>query len=243
MSTAKACCQIPPVVSNYQAVGTIENLGDLPVYTVGPKTSKKAVFVIYDIFGLHPNTKQFCDVLANNCGYQVVMPDFFRGKPATPDILGKRDELMAWLQKVGTIDVLEPSIQRVKEHLIAQGVEKTGVVGFCWGAKIAIQLSARDKYYSAASLIHPSFFANEDAEGAQAPLLLIPTKDEADLTEFMQILSKKPFGDKCEHHRFDDVHHGFAAARGNWEEGSLDKQRATEAIQLTANFFAKNVQA
>lgn len=59
----------------------------------------------------------------------------------------------------------------------------------------------------------------------------------------MQILSKKPFGDKCEHHRFDDVHHGFAAARGDWTEGTLDKKRATEAIQLTANFFAKHVQA
>ncbi|CAM0139611.1 hypothetical protein VKS41_004568 [Umbelopsis sp. WA50703] len=243
MSTAKACCQIPPVVSNYQAVGTVENLGDLPVYTVGPKTSKKAVFVIYDIFGLHPNTKQFCDVLANHCGYRVVMPDFFRGKPATPDMLGKMNELMAWIQKEGTIDVLEPSINRVKEYLISEGVEKTGVVGFCWGAKIAIQLSARDSYYSAASLIHPSFFAVEDAEGAQAPLLLIPSKDEADLTAFMEVLSKKPFGDKCEHHRFDDVHHGFAAARGNWEEDTLDKKRATEAIQLTANFFAKNVQA
>lgn len=37
MSTAKACCEIPPVTSNYQAVGEVENLGDLPVYTVGNK--------------------------------------------------------------------------------------------------------------------------------------------------------------------------------------------------------------
>lgn len=58
----------------------------------------------------------------------------------------------------------------------------------------------------------------------------------------MEILSKKPFGDKCKYKRFDDVHHGFAAARGNWEDGSLDKKRATEAIQLTASFFADNIQ-
>lgn len=58
----------------------------------------------------------------------------------------------------------------------------------------------------------------------------------------MDILSKKPFGDKCKHVRFDDVHHGFAAARGNWEDGTLDKKRATEVIQLTANFFAENIQ-
>lgn len=34
------------------------------------------------------------------------MPDFFRGKPATESMLGNRDELMAWIQKEGTIDVV-----------------------------------------------------------------------------------------------------------------------------------------
>jgi hypothetical protein len=58
----------------------------------------------------------------------------------------------------------------------------------------------------------------------------------------MEVLKQKPFGDKCKHVRFDDVHHGFAAARGNWEEGTADKKRATEAIQLTADFFAENIQ-
>ncbi|KAI8578831.1 hypothetical protein K450DRAFT_244741 [Umbelopsis ramanniana AG] len=242
MSTAKACCQIPPVVSNYQPVGTVDNLGDLPVYTVGNKDSKKAIIVIMDIFGFHVNTKQFCDVLANHCGYRVVLPDWFRGKPATHDMLGDMSKLTAWLQQVGTIDIIKPQVDRVKEHLVADGVVKTGLVGFCWGAKIAIQLSAQESYYSAASLIHPSFFVVDDAKVAQAPLLVIPSKDEADLTEFMEILKQKPFGDKCKHVRFDDVHHGFAAARGNWEEGTADKKRATEAIQLTADFFAENIQ-
>jgi len=107
--------------------------------------------------------------------------------------------------------------------------------------KIAIQLSAKDSYYSAAALLHPSFFNTDDAKAAQAPLIVLPSQDEADLTEFMDILYKKPFGDKCKYHRFDDVHHGFAAARGNWEDGSLDKKRATEAIQMTTNFFVENI--
>ena len=48
---SKACCSIPPVASDYTPVGTIENLGDLPVYTVGPNDATKAVLVFYDIFG------------------------------------------------------------------------------------------------------------------------------------------------------------------------------------------------
>lgn len=39
MSFSKACCKLPPVVSDYVPVGNIEHLGDLPVYTVGPNVS------------------------------------------------------------------------------------------------------------------------------------------------------------------------------------------------------------
>ncbi|KAH8547499.1 Alpha/Beta hydrolase protein [Umbelopsis sp. PMI_123] len=241
MYITKSCCQVPAVVSNYSPVGTMENLGDLPVYAVGDKSSKKAVLVIYDAFALHPNTKQFCDVLAKQCGYLVVMPDWFRGNSITEDMLGDLEGVRAWLSKVGTYEVLAPSIQRVKEYLVSTGIEKTGIVGFCWGAKIAIELSGKDSYYSAASLIHPSMFTLEDADAAQAPLLLIPAQNDPDFTEFMERLSRYPFGDKCKHVRFDDVQHGFAAALGNWEEGSLDKERATEAIQLTLDFFAEHV--
>jgi hypothetical protein len=47
--------------------------------------------------------------------------------------------------------------------------------------QIAIQLSAKDNYYGAASLIHPAHFDLEDADSALAPLLLIPAEDDADL--------------------------------------------------------------
>jgi hypothetical protein len=82
MSYSKACCTIPPVESNYSSVGTIEKVGELDCYVVGPAVSlawfdclqdvkgilrviliflslvmfrqdaKKAIVIIYDIFGL-----------------------------------------------------------------------------------------------------------------------------------------------------------------------------------------------
>jgi dienelactone hydrolase len=76
-------------------------------------------------------------------------------------------------------------------------------VGFCWGAKIAIQLSGGDSYYSSTCLIHPSRLTVEDAEAAQAPLLMITSIEETELSEFMEVLYKKPFGDKCKHVHFD----------------------------------------
>ena len=79
----------------------------------------------------------------------------------------------------------------------------------------------------------------------------------------MDVLYKKPFGDKCKHVHFDgespltanqfhmrqtlillkylDVHHGFAAARGKWDEGTVDRKRATEAIKLTVEYFNANL--
>ncbi|CEG70192.1 hypothetical protein RMATCC62417_06134 [Rhizopus microsporus] len=240
MSYSNACCSIPAVVSDYSPVGSMENLGDLPLYTVGPKDAKKAVLVIYDIYALHNNTKQFCDILAKQCGWRVVMPDFFRGDDGGRFFQNgfDREGLMAWIGQRGTTEIIEPQIERVQDYLKEQGVVAGTLVGFCWGAKIAVQVTAKLPFFVGASLIHPSFVDPKDAETANAPILAIPSKDEPDMTEYMNILHKKPFGNLCEHHRFDDMFHGFCAARGDYNDEN-NKKRATEAIQLTVNFFSK----
>jgi hypothetical protein len=51
----------------------------------GPAAAKKAILIIYDIFGFRPQTMQGADILAFSDPvhqYQVFMPDFFEGKPA-----------------------------------------------------------------------------------------------------------------------------------------------------------------
>ncbi|KAG0163372.1 hypothetical protein DFQ28_003148 [Apophysomyces sp. BC1034] len=234
-SSLDVCCTLKPVESDYAPVGVMEHLGDLPLYVVGPKDAKKAILVIYDIMGLHKNTQQFCDILANH-GYKVVMPDFFRGRPWNIKNIGNRKAVMTWLSKVGTFDLVAPQISQVKTWLQGQGVSSAGIVGFCWGGKIGVQIAGVDRFYGAFTVIHPINVDTADAEKAQAPILALPSKDEPDMTEYMAILKKKPFGAKCKHHRFDDMHHGFAAARGNWSD-ELNRKRATEAIQLTIDFF------
>ncbi|CAO3689751.1 unnamed protein product [Umbelopsis vinacea] len=240
MASERACCTVPPVKSDYEAVGTVESLGDLPLYRVGEK-SDKAIIVFYDIFGLQMslsnNTKQFCDVLSKCSGYQVIMPDFFRGQMLKEKDLGDRAAFNVWLDKFGSYEVIAPQIKQVKQKLIYEGVIKASIVGFCWGAKMAILLSGEDSYYCSTCLIHPSRLVPRDAEAALAPLLMITSIEESNLSEFMDILYKKSVGDKCKHVHFDDVHHGFAAARGNWSEGTVDRKRATEAIQLTVDYF------
>ncbi|OZJ02613.1 hypothetical protein BZG36_04286 [Bifiguratus adelaidae] len=239
-SSEQACCSIPPVDSNYKAVGTVKRLGDMDVYMVGSTTSNRAIIVLYDVYGFHKNTKQFCDRLAEAGNVQVAMPDFFRGKPWLASNAGNREALVKWVTQVGTREKCMPDLNAVKSMLQKQGVNQIGLVGFCWGAKIAVQATGESKDYAAAALIHPSFISIDDAKSAQAPVMVLATKDEPDMTEYMEQLYAKPFGSKCTFTRFEDMHHGFAAARGDWENKEQNK-RATEAIRLTVDFFRNNL--
>ncbi|GAA5811937.1 hypothetical protein MFLAVUS_005384 [Mucor flavus] len=237
MSFTKACCSLPPVQSDYTPQGEIINLGDLPVYVVGPKDATKAIFVFYDIYGFHVNTKQFCDILAKNCGWRVVLPDFFRGDYYPPSELGDKERLMKWWATTASTEIITPDVLLVEKYLKDSGVKKAGFAGFCWGAKIAVQLTASLPFFLGAALIHASVVEIADAENAGAPILNLPSKDEPDMTEYMAVLAKKPFGDKCKMVVFDDMHHGFCGARGDYTN-ELNAKRATEAIQLTVNFFS-----
>ncbi len=89
MSMPAACCSLPPVKSDYVPVGKTEKFLDMDVYVVGPADAKVALIGIYDIFGFHKNSFQFCDLLAQGTGFKVVLPDFFRGDACTEEKFAK----------------------------------------------------------------------------------------------------------------------------------------------------------
>jgi hypothetical protein len=151
MASERACCSVPPVKSDYEAVGTVESLGDLPLYRVGEvclhactmqlasyllwptptfdnfyrsQTKPSLCFTIFSDYSksylsvgndyyaaiykmsLSNNTKQFCDVLSKCSGYQVIMPDFFRGQMLKEKDLGDRAAFNVWLDKFGSYEVV-----------------------------------------------------------------------------------------------------------------------------------------
>ncbi|KAI8063016.1 dienelactone hydrolase family-domain-containing protein [Thamnidium elegans] len=183
MSFSKACCSLPPVQSDYTPQGETENLGDLPVYVVGPKDATKAIFVFYDIYGPTVNTKQTCDILAKNCGWRVVLPDFFRGDYHIVHELGDKDKLTKWWASTASTEVITPDVIRVENYLKEAGVKEAGFVGFCWGGKVSVQLTATLPFFIGAAIIHPSAVDIVDAENAGAPILNLPSKDEPDMVK------------------------------------------------------------
>ncbi|ORX62544.1 hypothetical protein DM01DRAFT_1297210 [Hesseltinella vesiculosa] len=239
---SKACCNTKPVTADYTPVGSFDQIGDMRVYVTGPSNAKHAVIFAYDILGMTPQAQQFADRMASKCGFKVAVPDLLQNHPFDMSLVGRREELFAWIQRVGSLELMKGPLNNTIDWLREGGAVDTGMVGLCWGAKIAVQFSALETsgFIKAIAQVHPSMVDDKDAEACPVPNLLIPTKDEPDMLPYYEILKSKSFGDQCEHYRFDGKFHGFAGARGDYND-ELNRKRATEAIDLTSSFLCKVV--
>ncbi|OMJ27621.1 putative AIM2 family protein [Smittium culicis] len=239
MAFIQQCCDTPPVQAEYTPIGQKFNLkDDLECYITGDKDSKAAIIYIYDIFCLHPNAYQGADILAKS-GYRVIMPDFLRNDPPTMEMLGDGAAFMSYIKRKGTYDVLKPDFEAVKNYLNStEKIDRIFLIGFCWGAKMVMNLSAHDSSYKGGALVHPSLLELSDFESAQAPMIILPSKDERDFTQDYKVLQSKPFADLCYMQVYDDMIHGWCAARGEWADAHV-ASRANEAFRAVVQGFAK----
>lgn len=228
---SKACCTIPPVISDtdsYKVQGTYTTLDGMRTYVTGPSSSKTGVLVIYDIFGLDFNqTLQGTDIIASS-GSLVVVPDLFRGAPMDiknypPDTPEKEAALGAFFagpaappSKVAAIKELFPKLQEK-----FPGVEKWALVGYCWGGKIVTLLSREGSLFAAAAQIHPAMLDPEDAKKLTIPHFCLATKDEGAkvVEEFKKNVeeNEKTKGNSTVLY-WEGTFHGFMAARANLKD-------------------------
>ncbi|KAI5846186.1 dienelactone hydrolase [Tricharina praecox] len=230
--TSKACCTIPPVVSdtdNYQTQGTYTTISSLRTYAVGPTTSKTGVLVIYDIFGMDfPQTLQGCDIIGSS-GHLVVMPDLFDGAPMDmanfpPDTPEKQQALQTFFAGLANPG---PMVQKIRAEVLPAvkqtypAVDRWAVIGYCWGGKIVTLLSAGEGFAASAQL-HPAMLDPADAAKITIPHFCLSTKDEdAAATEgFRTVLEavKGVVGEKSLVLRWEGTFHGFMAARANLKD-------------------------
>jgi dienelactone hydrolase len=157
--TSKACCTIPPVVSDtdaYTVKGSYSILDGMRTYVSGSPTSKTGVLVVYDIFGLDfKQTLQGCDIMSSSGGREregegrlVVMPDLFRGEPMDiknypPDTPEKQQKLSAFF---GSKAAPAKNVEAVRNlvPLLSKSfpsVERWALTGYCWGAVVPCSLS------------------------------------------------------------------------------------------------------
>jgi len=218
------CCTIPPFKSDYRPVGktiTLQVPGkeDLPVYVTGPEDSKTALIGIYDIFGTHPNTQQGADHLAKQCGYTILLPDFFRGKGwDTNDIPPKegREKMQAYIQSIGSWEIVGPDLLAAVSYLRERNVQSIGAYGFCFGGKKLVQAGSsliHSHLFSAIALIHPTNLSPSDGDLFTVPVALIPSggEDPDVMNAIWERLQRKEFAGKCVRRDFFTV-----ARRTSW---------------------------
>ncbi|OMH82382.1 putative AIM2 family protein [Zancudomyces culisetae] len=164
------------------------------------------------------------------------MPDFLRNDPPTNEMLGDGNKFMDYVKRKGTWEILESDFKLAKKYLQDNGAENIFLIGFCWGAKMVMAASAHDPSYKGGACVHPSLLVAEDFEKANAPMIVLPSQNERDFTEDFKLIQAKPFGKLCYMQRFDDMIHGWCAARGEWQDSAV-AARANEAFTIVASGF------
>ena len=213
----------------------------------GSSSATEALLVIYDIFGFFPQTLQGADILAHSDKehpYQVYIPDWFGDKaadiswfPPTDDDkkakLGKFFEEQAApppkIERFGTI------IKEAQEK--NPNIKKWGILGYCWGGKVATLAAGNTDFFSAAAEVHPAMVDPNDAEKVKIPFILLASKDEpAD--------DVKAFGEKLtgvKHiETFGDQIHGWMAARADLSDSNV-RDKYELGYKKVLDFFHKNL--
>jgi len=245
---SKACCTVPPVVSEgYNAKGDYTTIEGMKTYITGPKNAKSAILVVYDIFGFFSQTLQGADILAHadkEHQYQVVMPDFFHGHPADiswypPDTKEKGEKLGQFFQTSAAPPKTLERIPKVLEQVQSQrpDIKEWGIVGFCWGGKIANLMSKEGTPFKAAAACHPAMVDANDAAEITIPFAMLPSKDEPkeDVEKWQQKIKTKNIVEW-----WPNQVHGFMAARGDLKDEAVKKDYE-KAYQLLLTFFHDNM--
>ncbi|RKO85426.1 Alpha/Beta hydrolase protein [Blyttiomyces helicus] len=237
-----ACCNTPPFKSNYTPKGLTETVADIPVYFAGEK-GKSAIILVHDIFGLKANTMQLADTLAAH-GFRVAAPDCFRGNPyeTVPVVMA---DLRAHLLYHAPPEVVLRDSQSIAAHLRAEGAQKVGALGLCWGGRKVCELAAVEGAVDAVASAHPSQIDEAVVDAITVPVCFLPSMSEPDyvsIDDFLceGILAKKPFAARNVHRRFTTMRHGWIGARANYDDPENVKG-AQEATDILADFFKANL--
>ncbi|KAK6930047.1 Dienelactone hydrolase [Dillenia turbinata] len=181
------CCENPPSLSSSSGNGKVEEIGGLKSYVVGSPDSKLAVLLVSDVYGYEaPNLRKLADKVSA-AGFYVVVPDFLHGDPYDPK--DRARPLPEWLKDHNT-DKASEDAKPVVEALKNKGISAIGAVGFCWGAKVVVQLS-KGPYLQAVVLAHPSFVTVEDIKDVKAHISILG----AEIDKFSPPELVKQFGE------------------------------------------------
>ncbi|KAI9196697.1 hypothetical protein LWI28_026189 [Acer negundo] len=130
----------------------------------------------------------------------------------------------------------------VIEALKSKGISAIGAVGFCWGAKVVVQLAKRE-VIQAAVLCHPSFVSVDDIKGVEVPIAVLGAEIDhmsppSLLKQFEEVITANSEVDGYVK-IFPKVEHGWTVRYDVGDEAAV--KPAEEAHQNMLEWFAKYV--
>ncbi|PWN41401.1 alpha/beta-hydrolase [Ceraceosorus guamensis] len=167
--------------------GTEKQIAGLTVY-VAEGSKKGSILIAPDIYGLGiVNPRIVADKLAKQSGFTVFAVDYFKGGQMKPEEfelpskasegapdeakMGKNFEnFMAWFGKGNGPDKTFPLTKPVIEEAKKSG--PVGVVGYCYGGKIASLAAQESGLVDGIALYHPSLLEPEEADKITTPVLI-----------------------------------------------------------------------
>jgi len=246
----------------YVPKGKELSIGGAKVYTTGDPRWKSSIIVMHDVFGANGGDhKALCDGLAAG-GHYVVMPDFFEGGSIEPYYkANKVPEGKTWLKKFGWAHC-SPILDQVHEHLRENGVDRTGSIGFCWGAWAVAKACQEPSKVQAGVWCHPSCQVGKElyegetehelADAVRAATLILPSPQEPKLYsngELSKIMDRNGVANDMVY--FKDQTHGWVVrAAGflgrSWEECGGQKDANSiigvqRAVNLALGWYAKHL--
>ncbi|XP_057965914.1 endo-1,3;1,4-beta-D-glucanase-like [Malania oleifera] len=233
------CGENPPTLSSGSGGGSIVELGGLKTYITGSAHSKLALLLVSDVFGYEaPKLRNIADKVAA-AGFYVMAPDFFYGDPYVPD--NAERPISVWRESHGTDKGFEDS-KSVIMALRSKGISAIGAAGFCWGAKVVVDL-AKTNTIQAAVLLHPSRVTVDDIKDVNAPIAVLGAEiDNLSppelLKQFEDVLSTKPEVNGYVK-IFPGVAHGWTVRYQDDDETAV--QLAEEAHQNMLDWFIEYV--
>lgn len=171
------------------------------------------------------------------------MPDFFDGNPAQitwypPDTEEKQQKLGAWFQNA------QPDLYLARVGAVLDAAQKHnpnikswGIIGYCWGGKMASRLAGQDSLFKAVVQTSPAMLDADDASKVTVPMMVLASKEES--TEDVQKYEAALKGTK-HIEVFRDQIHGFMSARSNLADVSV-KSGYERGYELALSFFRNQI--
>ncbi|KAK4746208.1 hypothetical protein SAY87_012520 [Trapa incisa] len=245
------CCENPPTLNPNCGSGHLERIAGLNAYVTGLPESKFTVVLVSDIFGITPpslrsplvsflvffhyfggfeapNLRNLADKVAAS-GFYVVVPDYFKGDPYNPE--NAERPIAIWLKDHGHDKGFEET-KLIVEALKGKGLSPIGAAGFCWGAKVVVELSKLG-VIEAAVMLHPSFVTVEDIKAVTVPICVLGAEiDQMSppvlLKKFEEALATKPEVDAFVK-IFPKVSHGWTV---RYDVGNAEAVKCAEEAHL-----------